>query len=60
MAGQVAQSFLGRALTVEDDGLVGELARTFVRANYRMRALVRALVRSDAYRRGNDARGGGP
>jgi hypothetical protein len=54
---QVAQSFLGRALDADDTPLVRDLTSTFVRGGYRMRALVRALVKSDAYRRGNDARG---
>ena len=54
VARQVAQSFLGRQLTTDDDALLRDLAATFVRSSFRMRALVRELVKSDAYRLAND------
>jgi hypothetical protein len=56
VAENVAQSLLGRALAPEDLAWKAELARTFVDAGYRMRALVRAIVRSPRYRDVNDAR----
>ncbi|HEY8088441.1 MAG TPA: DUF1585 domain-containing protein [Polyangiaceae bacterium] len=62
---RVASSFLGRPMSPDDDALLASLTDTFVRSGYHMRALVRALVRSDAYRRANNLssttwRGGGP
>jgi hypothetical protein len=53
---RIASSFLGRALTSDDDVLVEELTRTFQTAKLHPRALVRALVRSDAYRQANNTR----
>jgi hypothetical protein len=53
---RIAASFLGRPLTSDDDGLVDGLTRTFREAGLRPRALVRALVRSDAYQRANNLR----
>lgn len=63
-AENVAASFLGRALTVDDQPLQESLAKTFVAGGYRMRAMVKALVASDAYRKANNMtstalRGGG-
>jgi hypothetical protein len=51
---RVTSSFLGRAITTDDDALLAALTRTFVDSGYRMKALVRAILRSDAYRRGNN------
>jgi hypothetical protein len=53
---RIASSFLGRALTSDDDGLVQELTKTFRAAKLQPRALVRAIVRSDAYRQTNNVR----
>jgi hypothetical protein len=53
-AENVASSFLGRPLTSDDDTLKAQLAAAFVNGGYKMRALVRALVRSNAYRTEND------
>lgn len=50
----VAESFLGRELTSEDDALRASLATSFSEGGYRVRALVRALVMADAYRRVNN------
>ncbi len=51
---RVTSSFLGRATTPDDDALLTSLTSTFVGSGYRMKALVRAIVRSDAYRRSNN------
>jgi hypothetical protein len=55
-AQNVAQSFLGRPLDADDEDLLRKLTATFVAGDYRMRPLVRELVKSDAYRRANDLR----
>ena len=52
----IAQAFLGRALAPEDDAWKTALTRTFVDGGYRMKPLVRAIVKSPRYRAGNDAR----
>ena len=52
----VAQAFLGRALAPEDDAWKNALAKTFVDGGYRMKPLVRAIVKSPRYRVGNDVR----
>jgi hypothetical protein len=52
----VAESFLGRPLSDDDARWKDELTKIFVGAGYRMRALVRAIVTSERYRRGNDTR----
>lgn len=52
----IAESFLGRALTPDDESWKGELTRTFVSSGYRTRPLVRHIVTSNQYRLGNDAR----
>jgi len=55
VAQNVASSFLGRPLTSDDADLQSQLAQTFqASGKYSMRALVRALVKSDAYRAGNN------
>lgn len=51
---RVTSSFLGRQTTPDDEPLLSALTRTFVGAGYRMKALVRAIVRSDAYRKSNN------
>jgi hypothetical protein len=53
---RVAASFLGRPVADDDAPLLASLRAAFVSSGYRMRALVRALVRSDAYRSANDDR----
>ena len=50
----VAQSLLGRTLAPEDDAWKVSLVKTFVDGGYRMKALVRAIVKSPRYREGND------
>ena len=54
VAANVATSFLGRPLTVDDQPLHEELSTTFVDGQLRLRALVRAIVKSEAYRLAND------
>jgi hypothetical protein len=56
VAQNVAQSLLGHPLAPEDAAWKAGLARTFVDAGYRMRALVKAIVTSPRYRDANDAR----
>ena len=51
---RVTSSFLGRQTTADDAALLTSLTTTFVGSGYRMKALVKAIVRSDAYRRSND------
>jgi hypothetical protein len=53
-AQNVAASFLGRPLGPDDATLQQSLADSFTQNSYHMRSLVRALVRSDAYRHAND------
>jgi hypothetical protein len=53
----VAQSLLGRPLSTDDEAWRADMAKTFVDSGYRMRALVRAIVTSPAYRDVNDQRG---
>ena len=48
---RVAAAFLGRPLTVEDAALTTTLEATFVESGYRMKPLVRAVLRSEAYAR---------
>jgi len=50
----IATSFLGRLLNSDDDALRGELEKAFVGSVFHMKALVRALVRADAYRNSNN------
>jgi len=52
----VAQSLLGRTLAPEDDAWKLQLVKVFVDGGYRMKALVRAIVKSPRYRMGNDRR----
>ncbi len=51
---RVTSSFLGRQTTPDDDALLTSLTSTFVGSGYRMKALVRAIVHSDEYRRSNN------
>lgn len=51
---RVTQSFLGRPLSADDDPLVTSLTGTFVSSSFRMRRLVAAVVRSDAYRKADN------
>jgi Protein of unknown function (DUF1585)/Protein of unknown function (DUF1549) len=51
---RVTSSFLGRPTTAGDEDLLRALTDQFVRSGYRMRALVRAIVRSDEYGRSNN------
>lgn len=53
-AQNVASSFLGRALTPDDAALQDSLAKTFVAGGYKMRAMVKALLKSDAYKKANN------
>jgi hypothetical protein len=54
VAQNVAASFLGRALGSDDAALVDEVAQAFVDGDFRMRPLVRALVKAQAYRDANN------
>jgi hypothetical protein len=51
---RVTSSFLGRPTTADDAPLLRALDDEFIKSGYRMRALVRALVHSAAYRNSND------
>ena len=54
VAQNVASSFLGRQLTIEDVALKQSLADTFTKSGYSMRALVQALVMTNVYARSNN------
>lgn len=54
----VGESFLGRSFTAEDQPLRDSLAAALRDNGFRMRALVRALVRADAYRNANNLASG--
>jgi hypothetical protein len=49
----VAESMLGRRTTESDAQLLGQLDRSFIESGFRMRALVRELVKTNAYRNAN-------
>jgi len=51
---QVTSSFLGRPISPDDDTLVRGLTSDFVKSGYRMRTLVKGIVRSDSYRKANN------
>jgi hypothetical protein len=51
---RVAGSFLGRGITPDDAPLMRELVQSFTKDGYRMRPLVRSLLKSGAYRRANN------
>ncbi len=50
-AQQTAQWLLGREVLPEEDAWIDALAGDFVSSDYSFRTLVKAIVRSDAYRR---------
>lgn len=54
VASNIASSFLGRPLVTGDEELRDELAKAFVDGGYRIKPLVRALVRAAAYRHANN------
>ncbi len=51
---RVTSSFLGRATSIDDAALLAGLQKDFVSSGYRMRALVRGIVRSREYRQANN------
>jgi len=53
---RVTASLIGRPLSSDDDALVRTLTDVFVHASYRMKPLVVAILRSDAYRNVNNRR----
>jgi hypothetical protein len=64
VAQTVAESFLGRRLTRDDDLLLASLTQAFEAGGRRTKALVKAVVKSDPYLHGNNLssqawRGGG-
>ncbi len=52
----ISESLLGRSLAPEDEAWKTQLVKVFVEGGYRMKALVRAIVKSPRYRAGNDRR----
>jgi hypothetical protein len=54
VARNVASSFLGRTLTSDDAALQELLTGELTGNGFKLRSLVRALVRSDAYKRANN------
>ncbi len=54
VAQNITASFLGRPLTADDEALHAELTKAFVDGGYHMKALIRAVLKSDVYRLGND------
>jgi hypothetical protein len=50
----ITSSFLGRALKETDQEMIDSLTDTFEKSGYRMRKLVAAVVKSKAYREGNN------
>jgi len=51
---RVAASFLGRPLSSDDVAMRKELTRTFEQSGYRMKHLVKGILRSPAYRHANN------
>ena len=51
---RVTSSFLGRPTSADDAPLLASLEKDFVASGYRMRALVRGIVRSREYREANN------
>jgi hypothetical protein len=51
---QVTESFLGRSLTAEDNAMHASLVQALRTGGFRTRALVRALLRAEAYRDANN------
>ncbi|CAN5164462.1 hypothetical protein BH09MYX1_BH09MYX1_09740 [soil metagenome] len=54
VAENVLSGFLGRILTTEDEELKSTLADVFQKGDFKMTALVRALVKSEAYKAANN------
>jgi hypothetical protein len=54
VAQNVASSFLGRALNADDAAMQAALVDALTTSSFRVKALVRALVKSDAYRNSNN------
>lgn len=54
VAERVTSSFLGRPTTGDDAALLTQVQKAFVEGNYRMKPLVRELVRAAAYRDANN------
>ncbi len=54
----VGESFLGRSFTEEDQPLRESMATALREGGYRMRGMVRTLVRADAYRHANNLASG--
>jgi hypothetical protein len=53
-AQRVTSSFLGRPLTPDDQALLGEMTDAFTRGGYRIKPLVKAVLRSPTYARANN------
>ena len=53
---RVTSSFLGRPLNSDDEAMVKALTSEFVNQGFRMRSLVRAIVKSPLYQRANNLR----
>ncbi len=51
---RVTSSFLGRQVGPDDDALMKSLVATFTAGGYKMKPLVKALLRSDAYQHANN------
>lgn len=54
VAENVTSAFLGRTLTGDDETLMATLAAVFAKGDFKMSVLVRALVKSDAYKSANN------
>ncbi|WP_394831891.1 DUF1585 domain-containing protein [Pendulispora rubella] len=54
VAQNVATSFLGRTLTTEDAALARTLADALAQGGFKMRAVVKKMLLSDAYRKSNN------
>lgn len=54
MVKNVSESFLGRSLTAEDQPLQESLVTSLRSGGFRMRSMVRTLLRADAYRAANN------
>jgi hypothetical protein len=53
-AQRVTASFLGRPLTPDDQALLGEMTDTFTRNGFRVKPLVKAILKSPTYARANN------
>jgi hypothetical protein len=51
---RVTSSFLGRPTTPDDEPMLRTLTDQFTKSGYRMRTLVRNIVRTDTYRKANN------